>query len=130
MNPSPPDYDVASDFQYQPVKVNLEDLQMKALQNRPDLRAAQQGVTAADSQYQLQKAIGIQDVTVPGNYSHVNGINGFPVLASIPLAIHNRNQGEIARSRYAITQAQEMQDSGQWAGIDRRERCLRRSAIK
>ena len=102
-------YDVASDFEYQAVKVNLEDLQMKALQNRPDLRAAQQGVTAADSQYQLQKANGKQDVTVSGNYSHVNGINAATILASIPLAINNRNQGEIARTRYAITQAQEQQ---------------------
>ncbi len=49
------DYDVAGDFEYQPVKVNLEDMQMKALQNRPDLRAAQQGVTAADSQYAVAK---------------------------------------------------------------------------
>src|SRR5579871_6238061 len=96
---------------YQPVKVNLEDLQMKALQNRPDLRAAQQGVTAADSQYQLQKANGKQDVTVSGNYSHVNGINAATVLASIPLPIFNRNQGEIARARYAITQAQETQSA-------------------
>jgi cobalt-zinc-cadmium efflux system outer membrane protein len=103
------DYDVASDFEYQPVKVNLGDLQIKALQNRPDLRAAQQGVTAADSQYQLQKANGVQDVTVSANYSHVNGINAGTVLASIPLAIHNRNQGEIERTRYAITQAQEQQ---------------------
>jgi cobalt-zinc-cadmium efflux system outer membrane protein len=103
------DYDVASDFEYQPVKVNLQELQAKALQNRPDLRAAQQGVTAADSQYQLQIANGKQDVTVSGNYSHVNGINAATVLASIPLAIHNRNQGEIARTRYAITQAQETQ---------------------
>jgi cobalt-zinc-cadmium efflux system outer membrane protein len=102
-------YDVAADFQYQSAKVNLGDLQMKALQNRPDLRAAQQGVTAADSQYQLQIANGKQDVTVSGNYSHVNGINAATVLASIPLAIHNRNQGEIARTRYAITQAQEQQ---------------------
>ena len=103
------EYDVVSDFEYQPVKVNLGDLQIKALQNRPDLRAAQQGVTAADSQYQLQIANGKQDVTVSGNYSHVNGINAATGLASIPLAIHNRNQGEIARTRYAITQAQETQ---------------------
>jgi cobalt-zinc-cadmium efflux system outer membrane protein len=82
---------------------------MKAIQNRPDLRAALQGVTAANSQYQLQKANGIQDVTVSANYSHVNGINAATVLASIPLAIHNHNQGEIARTRYAITQAQEQQ---------------------
>jgi len=103
------DYDVASDFEYQPVKVNLEDLKMKALQNRPDLRAAEQGVTAADSQYQLQKANGKQDVTVSGNYSHVNAINAATFLASMPLPIFNRNQGEIARARYAITQAQEQQ---------------------
>lgn len=103
------DYDVSADFEYHPVKVNLGDLQIKALQNRPDLRAAQQGVTAADNQYQLQKANGVQDVTVQGNYSHVNGINAFTVYASMPLPIHNRNQGEILRTRYAITQSQETQ---------------------
>jgi cobalt-zinc-cadmium efflux system outer membrane protein len=31
------------------------------------------------------------------------------VAVSVPLAIFNRNQGEIARTRYAITQAQEQQ---------------------
>jgi len=103
------DYDVVSDFEYQAVKVNLGDLQMKALQNRPDLRAAEQGVTAADSQYQLQKANGKQDVTVQANYTHSNGISGFSLLGSIPLAINNRNQGEIARTRIVITQAQEQQ---------------------
>ncbi len=103
------DYDVAGPFDYQPLKANLEDLQMKALQNRPDLRAAQQGVTAANSQYELQKAIGKQDVTGTANYTHVNGINGMSVAVSVPLAIFNRNQGEIARTRYAITQAQEQQ---------------------
>jgi outer membrane protein, heavy metal efflux system len=104
-----PDYDVAGTFDYQPLKGNLEDFQLKALQNRPDLRAAQQGVTAAKSQYELQRAIGKQDVTVQGNYSHVNGINAANVLGSIPLPIFNRNQGEIARTRFAITQAQEQE---------------------
>ena len=102
-------YDVVSDFQYQHVQVNLEDLQVKALENRPDLRAAKQGVSAADSQYQLQKANGKVDVTVSGNYSHVNAINAATVLVSVPLPVFNRNQGEIARARYAITQAQEQQ---------------------
>ena len=103
------DYDVAGPFDYQPLKGNLEDFQLKALQNRPDLRAAQQGVTAARSQYELQRAIGKQDVTVQGNYSHVNGINAANFLGSIPLPIFNRNQGEIARTRIAITQAQEQE---------------------
>jgi outer membrane protein, heavy metal efflux system len=103
------DYDVVSSFEYQPVKVNLDDLQLKALQNRPDLRAAQQGVTAANSQLVLQKAIGKQDVTVQGNYSHTGGINAASFYGSIPLAIFNRNQGEIARARFAITQADEQE---------------------
>lgn len=103
------DYDVAGPFDYQPLKGNLEDFQLKALQNRPDLRAAQQGVTAVRSQYELQRAIGKQDVTVQGNYSHVNGINAANFLGSIPLPIFNRNQGEIARTRIAITQAQEQE---------------------
>jgi cobalt-zinc-cadmium efflux system outer membrane protein len=103
------DYDVVSSFEYQPVKVNLEDLQLKALQNRPDLRAAQQGVTAANSQLTLQKANGKQDVTVQGNYSHTGGINAASIYGSIPLAIFNRNQGEIARARFAVTQADEQE---------------------
>jgi cobalt-zinc-cadmium efflux system outer membrane protein len=103
------DYDVADTFDYIPLKANVADLQMKALQNRPDLRAAQQGVTAANSQYLLQKAIGKQDVTITANYSHVNAINAASIYGSIPLPIFNRNQGEIARTRYAITQAQEQQ---------------------
>jgi cobalt-zinc-cadmium efflux system outer membrane protein len=103
------DYDVVSSFEYQPVKVNLLDLQMKASQNRPDLRAAQQGVTAANSQLVLQKANGKPDVTVQGNYSHVNAINAATFYGSIPLQIFNRNQGEIARARFAITQADEQE---------------------
>jgi len=105
------DYDVAGPFDYLPLKGNMEDFQLKALQNRPDLRAAQQGVTAARSQYDLQKAVGKPDVTVQGNYSHVNGINAATVYGSIPLPIFNRNQGEIARTRFAITQAQELEKS-------------------
>lgn len=105
----PADYDVAGPFDYEPLKANLEDLQMKALQNRPDLRAAQQGVTAATSQWQVQKTIGKQDVTVSGNYSHVNGLNAASFALNVPLPIFNRNQGNIAQARYAITGTQEIE---------------------
>ena len=103
------DYDVEDSFEYRPMKVGLEDLQLKAVQNRPDLRAAQQGVTAAGSQLALAKANGKQDVTGAFTYSHVNSINTGTVLMSVPLAIFDRNQGEIKRTRLAITQAQELQ---------------------
>jgi outer membrane protein, heavy metal efflux system len=104
------DYDLVDAFNYLPVKAHLDDLKMQALQNRPDLRAAVQGVTAANSGYLLAKADGVQDLTVQGNYTHTNGINALSLYASIPLAIFNRNQGEIARTKSVITQMQEQQN--------------------
>jgi cobalt-zinc-cadmium efflux system outer membrane protein len=103
------DYDVVAAFDYVPMKANVEDLKMLALQNRPDLRAAVQGVTAANSGYLLAKADGVPDLTVQANYSHVNGINAATFYTSIPLPIFNRNQGEIARTRSVITMSQEQQ---------------------
>jgi cobalt-zinc-cadmium efflux system outer membrane protein len=105
----PADYDVAGSFDYQPVKGNAEDFQAKALQNRPDLRAAQQGIAAANSQYELQKAIGKRDVTGQINYTHVADVNSASLFGQIQLPIFDRNQGEIARARYAIDQVQEQE---------------------
>ncbi|WP_158748178.1 TolC family protein [Acidobacterium sp. S8] len=102
------DYDVAGAFDYQPVKGNREDFEAKALQNRPDLRAAQQGVAAANSQHDLQKAIGKRDVTGQVNYTHIT-YNTVSLFGQIQLPIFDRNQGEIARTGYAITQAQEQE---------------------
>jgi cobalt-zinc-cadmium efflux system outer membrane protein len=102
-------YDVASSFDYQPVPGSLEDMQAKALQGRPDLQAAKLGVTAANSQFQLQKAIGKRDVTGTMNYTHVSDLNEIALYASMPLPIFDRNQGEIKRTGFAITQAQEQQ---------------------
>jgi len=103
----PADYEVAGSFDYQPVPGNAEDFQAKALQNRPDLRAAQQGIAAANSQYELQKAIGKRDVTAQANYTHIADLNTASIFGQIQLPIFDRNQGEIARTRFAIDQAQE-----------------------
>src|SRR5580704_11015004 len=66
----PDEYDIADELEYRPVALKLDDLQKKALENRPDLRAAQLGITAANSQYTLAKANGKQDFTLQANYSH------------------------------------------------------------
>jgi cobalt-zinc-cadmium efflux system outer membrane protein len=105
----PADYDVVGEFEYRPLAVTIDELQAKALQNRPDLRAAVLGVTAANSQYSLAKANGKQDPTISANYSHANGISGATWSFSIPLAIFDRNQGNIAQTRIAIRQAEEQQ---------------------
>ncbi|MGA7915903.1 MAG: TolC family protein [Candidatus Acidiferrales bacterium] len=105
----PEDFDVTGDFEYKPVTLKLEDLQQLALQNRPDFRAAQQGVTAAKSQYELAKANGKVDVTGTFNYDHVSDANTGSFFGSFQIPIFNRNQGEIARTNYAINQAQELE---------------------
>src|SRR5665213_354536 len=104
-----PDYDVAGSFDYLPMKGNLEDFQSKALQDRPDLRAAKLGLTAANSQLELQKAIGKRDVTGQASYTHLGYLNDVSLFGQIQLPIFDRNQGEIARAGFAITQAQEQQ---------------------
>src|ERR1700678_1951460 len=103
------DYDVAGAFEYQPVKGNLDDFQAKALQSRPDLRAAQLGVTAADSQHALQQAIGKRDITGEINYTHIGYLNDVSLFGQMQMPIFDRNQGEIARAAFAITQAQEQE---------------------
>ena len=105
----PEDFDVSSDFDYIPVQIKLEDLQAKALQSRPDFRAAQQGVTAAKSQYELAKANGKVDVTGTADYDHVSDTNTASFFGSFQIPIFNRNQGEIARTNYVINQAQELE---------------------
>jgi cobalt-zinc-cadmium efflux system outer membrane protein len=105
----PAEYDVVGEFEYRPLVVTLAELQAKALQNRPDLRAAVLGITAANSQYSLAKANGKQDPTISANYSHVNSINTLTWSFSIPLAIFDRNQGNIAQTRIGIRQAKEQQ---------------------
>ena len=103
----PADYDVEGDLTYRPLQLNRDDLQVKALKNRPDLLAASAGVRAAGSQYALAKANGKFDITGALTYSHVSDQNSLGVTASLPLPIFDRNQGEIARTRYALTAAQE-----------------------
>jgi outer membrane protein, heavy metal efflux system len=107
----PADYDVIGDLAYQPLKASVEDLQAKALGLRPDLRAAQLGVTAAQSQIRLAQANAKVDVNGTYDFSHVAGQNSASIFVSFDLPIFNRNQGEIARTRYALTQAQELQQS-------------------
>ena len=104
----PDDYDVQGTLDYQPVHADLTGLKSVAAINRPDLRAAQQAVTAAESQLALQKANGKMDITGTFNYTHTAGVNTGAFYYSMPLPIFNRNQGEIARAQSAITQAQEL----------------------
>ena len=107
----PANFDVIGDLAYQPLKANQEDLQTRALRDRPDFRAAVLGITAAQSQILLAKANGKVDVNGTYDFTHVSGENTASLFVNFALPVFNRNQGEIARTGYALTQAQEQQQA-------------------
>jgi outer membrane protein, heavy metal efflux system len=103
----PANYELDGKLAYQPLNAGLMDLEAKALTSRPDLRAAEQGITAAKSQNRLAIANGKRDFNGTFQYSHLSGLNTGDLLFSMELPIFDRNQGEIARTRYAIAQSDE-----------------------
>ena len=104
----PENYAVVGDLEYKPVKLGEDDLKALALRQRPDVRAAVLGITAAQSQFSLAQANGKRDVTASMNYSHLGDANTLSLFGSIDIPVFDRNQGEIARTRYAIGQSQEL----------------------
>ena len=101
----PADFDVVGDLAYEPITTRLEDAQAEALRQRPDLVAARLSVIAARSQIALAQANGKHDLNSTFSYSHTFGVHSSSFSFNIPLPIFNRNQGEIARTRFAETQA-------------------------
>ncbi len=107
----PADFDVVGDLEYHPLKGNVDDLQARALRERPDFRAAELGITAAQSQIALAKANAKVDVNGTYDFTHVSGENTASIFANFALPIFDRGQGEIARTGYALTQAQQQEQS-------------------
>lgn len=103
-----PTVHVVGDLHFTPIQGNEDDYKALALQHRPDLLAARQGVAAAHSQYTLAQANGKRDLTGALTLSHVGGITASGLTFNMELPVYDRNQGEIARTRYALLQAQDL----------------------
>jgi len=109
----PADYDVAGSLVYEPVPPRLEEVQGRALANRPDLLAALRSVTASESQVGLARANGKVDLDVAFNYTRLNQNSLGAFYFNIPLPVFNKNQGEIARTQYVVTQSQFQQKAAE-----------------
>jgi outer membrane protein, heavy metal efflux system len=105
---APDNYDVEGELEYLAVHAGVDDLKALALRTRPDLQAAQQTVVASRSAELLAEANRKRDLGASFNYSHVAATNTGAFFFNIQLPIFDRNQGEIARTRYVITQSQEL----------------------
>ena len=97
---------------YTQTKISFTELISQALQNRPDVKAAQAQLTSAEANLKLQKAIGVPDIMAQGVFDR-NGSyipNYSAVALSVPIAIFNRNQGNIqAAKAYLDAATQQLQ---------------------
>jgi outer membrane protein, heavy metal efflux system len=106
-------FDVTGTLGHKKQLLTLADLNKQALENRPDLQAAKTNVKLANDTVSLAFGNRAKDWSVSGDYTNQGATNGIGGSFSIDLPIHDRNQGEIARSQAAVKQAAETESSTQ-----------------
>lgn len=114
---TPPDrFDISESFEFKEPSITVADLRTIAINNRPDLKEAQQSLDKAKIDHRLAIANGSSDpifgVDVSRQPAPLNTYVGFSV--NFPLRIFDRNQGEKLHTQLDIGRNQELQDA---AGI-------------
>jgi outer membrane protein, heavy metal efflux system len=84
----------------------IDDLRRMALANRPDIKAAELVVEAANAGLKLAEAQRVRDVTVGGQYSRTGSDNTVGVVAGLPLKIGPRANAAIAQATSTRLQAE------------------------
>ena len=106
-----PDFTLSGELGFRDVPLDAVALRRRALDARPDLRAAEAARARARADRELARANAWSDVTPRVAYERIGSASTYGVGVSVPLRIFDRNQGEIARTRYALTQAEEQERS-------------------
>ena len=110
-------FDVNGNFDFSEQITPLEEFRAMALDARPDLRAALQAIDKAKTDHQLAMANGSADPTFSGWWTHNPSFNNpydfntVGASVSIPLRIHDKNQGEKLRTQLDITRNQSLADA-------------------
>ena len=113
-DPTPVDrLEVEGRFDYVEIGTPLEQYRQMAYDNRPDLRAAAQAVSKAETDYRLAVANGSTDPVIGVNLAR--DPPDLPVYVglsvTIPLRIFDRNQGEKARTKLDITRNKRLEEA-------------------
>jgi outer membrane protein, heavy metal efflux system len=106
-------FDVAGTFDFREQLDTLEELRSAALASRPDLQAAVQAIERAQTDHRLAIANGTADPTFGVDFGRNPPIPAYMgVSVSIPLRIHDKNQGEKERTQLEIGRAERVRDAG------------------
>ena len=104
--------DVDGHFDFGEIIDSLDQLRQEALDTRPDLRAAAQGIDKAKTDYRLALANGSTDPVVGLDFARDPPLRAFVgISVTIPLRIFDRNQGEKVRTQLDITRQQRIMDA-------------------
>ena len=93
-------FDIVGDILPPPLTATMTDLEQRALNARPDYKAAQDAIRVADANVKLAYANGTTDPTLEGEYDRSGTYNSAGFNISIPLRIFDRNQGNKETSKY------------------------------
>jgi cobalt-zinc-cadmium efflux system outer membrane protein len=110
-------FDINGPFGFTSDLKPLDDFRQVALDGRPDLRAALQGIEQAKTNHTLAVSNGSTDPTFSAWYTYnpsFNNPHDFQTLGlsvSIPLRIFDRNQGEKKRTLIDIDRNQQLTDA-------------------
>lgn len=107
-------FDVLGLYEYNDQLWPLDDFRQKALDYRPDLRAALQAVDKAKTDHKLAVANGSTDPVFGLDFGRNPPIDQyFGVSVSVPLRIFDRNQGEKLRTQLDMDRSQKLYDATQ-----------------
>jgi cobalt-zinc-cadmium efflux system outer membrane protein len=105
-------FDVEGTFDFREPVVTLEDLRRTAVAARPDLQAAVQAIEKAKTDHRLAVANGSTDPTFGVDFGRNPPIPVYMgVSVTIPIRIHDRNQGEKARTQLEISRTERLREA-------------------
>ena len=100
-----PNFDITGLIVPVPITQTREVLTALAMQQRPDIRAADQGIRAAEANARLAIANGTADPTLETEFDRNGSQNSVGFNVNIPLRIFDRNQGNKETARYQAQSA-------------------------
>ena len=106
-----PEFEVVGELTFKEVPLDRTRLMRAALDNRPDLRAAEADRERARADHRLARANAWWDITPQVEYQRIGPDNTIGFGFSLPIRIFDRNQGEIARTQAEVARVDAVREA-------------------